>query len=467
MEDIILRGEVYSKTVLLLKHFNLLLNHEFPSEGSKQLVLLIINILEKIKQRFEIYTTRHLKLICNKFFQYIEKICGYLTESQIAKVPWSIIPAIDRLFKNLLPEFEFVVVPIWESDYRIFNKNILELFKETVIAVPDLLFDADDDFDKNTEKFLDDAPNGIYIIFFPKIERKSALHFALLGHEIGHKYALEWYQRNFNKFFRDNDLEKKFQGILEKEMKEIDPDFDPTMIFASAWLEMLVKYYKTVTSKVISELTSDIFGTLLFGETTLIALYLFSIDKNPDNTKHWKEGYLSWRYRVKLVDYTIKKIIKDKSGFNKIEGSNWESIIHRFLEKDYQDGKEDDSDCLHEILVSFETIKGQICDDMLQIVNDQLFLKYFDDKEINKARTRLKNNITPNCYIEDKQEKKIEFRNILYATWLELARQLNSDPQEYLRISNVINLLSIKGIEFSVEQEQFCNWKMNHDSNKD
>jgi hypothetical protein len=299
MEHELLKGEIYSKIVTIQKKYNSLLNNNFPTTGAIALTRLICNILELINKRYRLYTERQIKFI-NQLCLKFETIFSYLNESQILNVPWSIIPAIEKLFHNIKKDAGFVISPMITFNYSIIHSNIISKLK-SVAESQDLLFDY-----TNDERLINDidtlfsgVDDEIYFIFFPKLERVSALHFTLLGHEIGHTYSEEWINNNFLEFSNINDLEKKFNEIAKKEYKEktTSTELEDIDLFSNAFVMKQIVEYIDISKKILNELISDIFGAFIFGDSSIIASYLFAIKKTLDDKSGWERGYLSWRFR--------------------------------------------------------------------------------------------------------------------------------------------------------------------------
>jgi hypothetical protein len=123
----------------------------------------------------------------------IEQISN-IEYSTIKNVTWSIIPAYNRLFKSLLEKTEYIIVPQWEEKYAIRNKNVIDEF-QTYLQSPDLIFKVDTPKER-IDEILKDIPQKVYLIKYSRLEKLSALHMALLGHEIGHIFATKWLEKN-------------------------------------------------------------------------------------------------------------------------------------------------------------------------------------------------------------------------------------------------------------------------------
>jgi hypothetical protein len=103
-----------------------------------------------------------------------------------------------------------------------------------------------------------------------------------------------------------------------------------------------------------------------------------------------------------------------------------------------------------------EQAKKDLFDEVARELDINVFTRRVDKAMIDAGVERLNNGIPPNAFIDkDGKEIPIDFRNILYATTLCLATNIPDTLEEYERKSKMINLLGIKAIELSTEQEQF------------
>ena len=51
---------------------------------------------------------------------------------------------------------------------------------------------------------------------YPRLKRLSVLHFAILGHEIGHLFFQEWKHNNLNWFYKTNSVEKAIDDHVDE-----------------------------------------------------------------------------------------------------------------------------------------------------------------------------------------------------------------------------------------------------------
>ena len=187
----VLKTETYKKLKSLNKQYLSLPSRDLICKGAESVWKLQICILERLIDRFDGFSEKQLRHV-NQLFHFFENICGYLSDSITKNVPWSVVPSLEELFAKIKSNTDFVICPLWKTNYKIITRNVIEIIDIYVLSAPDLLFDYDDEFDINQDKFLEGYPNGIYFIFYPRSERLSVLHLPLFGHEIGHIFSSSW-----------------------------------------------------------------------------------------------------------------------------------------------------------------------------------------------------------------------------------------------------------------------------------
>ncbi len=456
----LLQGELYSKLITLKKHYNELDTYEYATKGSRDLIDFILDILDIIDIRFERYSDRKLYLL-KSLLPFFGKICGYISESRLKNIPWSIVPAYARLFKTIHLNTGFILCPIWETSYSIINTDILEILFQEVLSIKKFIFDFDTkkELESKVKKFRKNMPDGIYIIFFPKIERLSALHFSLLGHEIGHIFAAEWLSSNFDNFIRTTAIDTEFERMA---MEDIKKRQDKPDMFVDKYILQITTTYLNYIKKILCELIADIYGAFIFGQTTLISSFLFSFGSGLDDTSFWSEGYLSWKYRLK----NIKRAI-DFLDLKKSINPNGDNITVKNINKIINEPHKDNSinQYISMFLVGFNMKAESIFEDVIKNLNSQIYLNYINQDIVEKVKMRFDQLVTPNSYFDENlNEFPIDFRNILSGTWQYCFDCISSDFKKYEIISKQINLLSIKGIEMSVEQDNYNDFIKERDS---
>lgn len=448
MKAKVLRGEIYSRLGTIKKHYERLCKYKYPTKGAERLRDLTIKIIDVILERFNIYTDTQVSHIATLNCEF-EGICGYLSESRISNVPWSIIPTIEKVFESIHSNNEFVISPLWKSNYQINIGDVITYYK-TVLGSGNLFFDAVDkaDLNKKISDFLADFTGGIYFMFYPKLERLSAVHFAILGHEIGHIFAEEWMNASYIKFRKKYDFDNEIGKIAKKERiaKGI-------AVSESVYVGVVKARYSKIFSRGMKELLSDIYGASIFGDTFIVAEYLFFQRGSIDDVESWEQGYPTDRFRLKNAFDAIA-FIKKQNKFPADIKCGWEELILECTKEPSFDGKKDEY--IDFFIKKFELEKEELFKAVMAQLKSNIFTAHVRKDLIDKAVERLLEGIPPNAFLnESGEERPIDFRNILYATTLCHYEKITKELQEYEQQSKIINLLSVKGIELSMEHERF------------
>jgi hypothetical protein len=459
MSEKILRGEVYCRLKTIEKQYRRLQKQTFPTIGPERLIQLTLRLIEIILQRFSIYSaeqSKHIAKLCCTF----EEICGFLSESRVGNVPWSIIPALEEIFQRVYPHNEFAICPIWESNYRIINRNIVALYR-TIAETGNLIFDAEDksSLDEEMKKLFGTYDDGIYFIFYPRLERISAVHFALLGHEIGHIYAEKWADLGkFGTFIQENDLENAFQKLAQDEWKK-SPGIGATdkaglTLFESSFIQFRKSEKLKWCFLLLKEIISDIYGAFIFGDAALVAQYLFCLRSEMDFVS--PDGHPSHRFRVRFVSEALDYIRKQTSFPASIQ-SGWEKMIAECIKEPV--AEEETDIYLAYFTKALQGNKERLFQEIVSDLGVNLFTNHVKEDLIRAAISRIDNKTTPNGYCDhDGKELPIDYRCILYATTCCLGREIEEDMEEYEKRTKTINLLAIKGIELSTEHERFIKY---------
>jgi hypothetical protein len=454
LEDKILKSEIFIKIEVTARKINKLSLETFPTLGPQNVLLLSTRILEQLLKRFRdgAYSLDQMILIKTGILRYIIDLIACIEYSTIKNVTWSIIPAYNRLFKSLRSDndknIEYIIVPQWEENYSIRNSNVIDDFQH-FLETPDLIFEAGTSSEIN-KKMMDNIPPKVYLIQYARLEKLTALHLALLGHEIGHIFATRWINENYRNFAKNTTLSNRLETIVLDELKKSNVADDMFMDFLKS--KKIDDYNRLITMN-YRELLSDIFGCALFGHTYIIAMYLFSSITAELGKSNWDKGYLSWRYRlqncVQFLSFVIAKYPDNQRNYDLYDSIC--SEIHGNIED------RNAHEVCNLLIESFRMKEDEIFSTICKYTGTQLFAERINNEQINVACDRLKHNIIPNAMLNDGIESPIDIRNILYAIWLVSYNDKENEPgiQSFSDDIQHYNLLGIKGIELSVEQEEY------------
>lgn len=446
LEENILKSEILLKIHVTLQKVKTLSHDTFPTIGPQKLLLLSERILEQIKRRYKSFNFTQMFFIKTGILKLIIELISYIEYSTIKNVTWSIIPAYNRLFKSLLKDTEYIIVPQWGEIYAIRNKNLIDDFL-FYLQSPGLIFEVDAP-KENINKILEDISAKIYLIKYSRLEKLSALHMALLGHEIGHIFASKWMDEEYSKFVYGTTLSVRLKEIVMEELKKEKLTDGMPM---KSLIMMKLNSYNNLIKKNYSELLSDIFGCALFGHTYIVAMYLFSSITDDLDDSNWYKGYLSWRFRLQNCIRFLSFVVK-KHNLRLDTYDLYESICST-VKGDIKDLQA--HDVCNLLVASFIAKEEEIFETICTYSKSELFVKRIDIQQIETARDRLQHGIIPNAMIKDGDECPIDIRNILFAIWLVSYEKSEDDIQSFSDHIQHYNLLGIKGIELSVEQEEY------------
>lgn len=453
MHDFVVKSETYKYILRLQNQYSVLAYEELPCKGAIDIWKLATRILEKISLRLDKFSNRQIQLI-NTLLPNLEEFCGFLNDSKLSNVPWSLIPSLESLFSEIRPGAKFVITPKWEVNYGIVTGNIFEYWDVDVLSIRGLLFDDDENFDNNIKELLKDIGSEIYILFYPRSERLSVLQFPILGHEIGHIFAHSWLNTEFDKFINEYKIKEKLLSYVKNTMPK---DILGTL-FEDHYERSKISDILNIYRAILAETISDIIGAIIFGHTALLSSYIFAIKHGLDNYTGITKGYLPWRYRLNVVHriIDIMKVEYRIDGFMKF--NKWLDEIHqiaRDVETDILYKREKGHDYLKYLVdvlnENFETIFTFIN----KMVPGKHFDEIYDHQFETKVYERLKDEIIPNCVIDDHLvETPIDLRNIVSGTWRYIGELIQDNYENFVKKSNQANLLSLKGIELSYLQSR-------------
>lgn len=437
----LLQQEAYRKLLSLEARYYLLQKHLYPTRGCKRLTEVSLKFLEEIKKNFAKYSDSRLNALNINFFPYFSYLQNCMSQSKMQNIPWSILPSCNDIFCKIYPKAEFILYPSHENNYSITaESNPIEQLKGAA-QVKGFLFDSD--FVDNIEEFFLEFPSGIFLVSFPETERLSVLQFAILGHEIGHIFARD--------ISNSKCLEEIYENLETKFLKLQKTDQFADFFTAEEHLGFC--------KNILKELISDIFGVLLFGPSFLIAFYIFFLGRiGESDNDSWKDGYLSPIYRLSIMEKTIKYILK-KNDMPKIEDDCIDVVQKEVFNKYTYFPPENKY-----IQAFINFFNGKIdffCDKIACKIGDEIFINHHNEVEIQTVIKLLRDSIPPCSSLDNSslKESPINFRNILYGTCKCIFDNSVSTQSldERVAFAKQINLLSLKAIEMSAEQERFQN----------
>lgn len=448
------RHETYRSLKALHNQYSKLATLSYPSEGSDSLISVSTEILERIIGRFDRYSDRITSLLSTGLLQYLQDLLSTLSNSTSSDVAWSIIPSLDALFSRYKKNSQFVISSLWERTYAIEPDNALESLRDNTSKLPGILADTVEESEEIFKTALTTPScENIFILYYPRIKRLSATHFANFGHEIGHMVFIDWRQDHLVNFHADHNIKGKVEASARDYVYRHGLNDEMIQFFSKEWTVSIVNCLK--------EICCDIVGCITFGFSFLLSLFKFSSIYEHEN-HNLDQGYFSWAYRIELCLLTLKELGSPYDGSFDDKIANWIASIKTYNSR-FESTKyilDDDSEYRYQGALTDAIRKG--LPELVKELKGYLIepgLTYEDDfngKEIESTKASLEQGIIPCSTIEEKDNlilySPLDMRNIISGTWQYIIATNDfdlKDTRNYYKYSRTANLLSLKGIEMA------------------
>lgn len=415
-------------------------------------------------------------------FQFIENCCN-------EDVPWSLIHPLEKIFLKIVPNDRLIIAAQYQYNY--FYYEALEFFIKCLDTLQPGI--VDEILVKLTEEYGYEKVANINFILFPKIERTSIFQHVLMGHEIGHRFAYEFYQKFLEEHkFRamqikaEGKIREGIKANLKSKLSEVSDGKDRDVLEVSIQIAISehISRFNQILRFGLEEIFCDVFCIHLFGIASLFAVNAFMASvSNIDSTER---DYPPWRYRLRVL-YNLIESQNIRQKFENIEFNNSldlsaESLraIKLAVEKglngikgiveEQHDIEKIQSDLLRKaaydiIGKSLDYINQYVIAQIGAYAESALQLKY---EPIIELVSRLKNDIIPNEIprrpgVSDESIGQITFRQIIIAGWLYRLAFLSGikNADEYLAATKKVNRLILKAIELSEISSEWIAYNSN------
>ena len=484
IEDYVL--EIISRTRVIKGRCENLLSKDFASEAPKNLANTIINICSYLENATKsIYKSIDWKNV-NKIesslalLQATDSIVRdlgshirYVDGAQTQKLPWSFISPIEKYLKEFLPDIEIMFRPKWEYNYTIITTNLYDYYLNTLSRYK--IYASE----KSLTDVLSPLKKSFYIVSFPTIERKNILLHCLLGHEIGHLVAKEYFtlqprNQKLLQSIRDKVATIINNKYIEDKFPNVPPLFIPQL--AQQTRQEEIKKATKIWQKGLEEILSDIIGSFLFGPAVLfstleIALQdLNGLDNLPDEGNNY---YPPWRMRLRNIfevinDLELFPLQKDKFQSERIVNS----VTQRFnLIKDII-GRESDKEVIESndiVKIAYEEIEKDIIK-AKEIYTDRLkdlVVRPFNlYKHLSHLIERIEYGIPLNAYEKSINEREpATIVEIINAAWFHklswedhLFDEKGNFNEKICEKRDRMNRLTLKALEYSDIEREYIVW---------
>lgn len=199
------------------------------------------------------------------------QLLSSLENAETQAVPWSLVPSIERIAADMIPDRRMLTTSIGDLNYGI-----------RWYSAPK----------SSIQKFL--------ILELPAVHRTNTLLHVLVGHEFFHPllehFFAEWQPKILPKI-RDSVKE-----ILEKSSV-------PKDLFFRQRLDELVEYVRQAWKRALEELMCDMGCAAVFGPAALFAMLSLALGSSFDEMPSPQgQFYPPWRYRLRVAyRYGIEK----------------------------------------------------------------------------------------------------------------------------------------------------------------
>lgn len=245
---------------------------EYPTKACVELISLLNKlVLKKIKTikqiRKRIQRTDgsinlgdekdEIILEREKLFVIFAKFLDWISGAPTQKVPWSLIPSVERLAKEIIPDYATIVYC-----QNLYNYSILGFYK----------------ISEELKKL-----NKYRFISLPRLHRINILMHTMIGHELFHPLCEEFTLRH----------EKNVAtNIIANSAKK----------FPKMRLDQINKMLLQAWRRALHELMCDMASAELFGPAALLAMRAFAsfsvLDEMPGYHNNF---YPPWQYRFEVV----------------------------------------------------------------------------------------------------------------------------------------------------------------------
>ncbi len=457
--------EIIANSIKIIKDIKKISTHEFSSDSSKDVLLVINNIAESI-----IISTKSLnkgidwedrKLISSRIrqlkrlkelIQMFSSHLQYIENSKMDKIPWGLIEPFQNIASSITPNARIILCQQWNYNYSIITTNLFDYYLSQIELLEEFI--SEESFNQLQENL----NNPLYLISFPYLEKNNILLYSLLGHEVGHLVA----DKFINKFRPNtlNDIKHTLMDQYNKQFKDITS------------IATYIKRCQEIWERLFVELLSDVVGGLLFGPAMLFSMFEFSMQFDMDTLPEKKtQFYPPWRTRLRLILSTISRFIPSLNNI-KSDIFTEHDLKKRLLQiKEIVDDNEDinqinSNDILVKLIYAdvLEKIESNI-PYLLKLFNKDNFNEENFFNNINVLNTRLQNGIPPNIIDELNLDTVSSIEEIINAAWkyrLSWEAKIFDDNgnfnEKYIEIRKNLNKLTIKAIEYTNLMNNYKNY---------
>lgn len=414
---------------------------EYPNETPRQLVGLVIKIIDKVKVSANETSNPDLLGLMSDLLKAYGQLLRYLDNANTEQTPRALTGMLEWLYAKLDINHTLLACP--QSAY---NYSIVDLLNVVKKSSKHLLSGED------AEEIFGDTP-AINLISFPRIERDNVLLHAIFGHEIGHPFA--------DQYLSQDDIGKnsaKFQAQLTRATarveKEISNRLDPNSQFADQFdvRSRLVGQVIEIRRRGLQELLSDAVSVQVFGPSAIFAAREIFMTSSLDAPPELPSWYPPDRYRLRLM-INVAKELGHWATLKKVAPHIDDSLSH--LEKlvgDHSDTQALEQDLLTSIAYDW---LAEVLDDAVEFTLNLTKAAAYSPKDIEnevpKLLRRVPLDIPPSEIGFATKPTSVDWRSSILASWVYRFHQLGSETFDATKLLNITR----KAIEHVLLREKF------------
>lgn len=411
------------------------------------------------KQNLDADEQRRKASLAFGFVKDLHYFLKFVEQATVMHTPWSFVKSLEELAAKVHADADFLLGPQWEYNYSIIDivpcladpaKNILGI--ATVAPI------------------LSNINKHLYLTCFARVERLNVLYLVLLGHEIGHPLANEYFLTE-NKLTIQNEISKAFA-------KKAGANYNLLMFQEN------VDLIYNIRCQALEELMCDQVCLALFGPAALFAFEEIGVILGLDGFSIRPYHHPPWRYRLRwCLDQLDQRRYEEY-----IHECKLEPEIERSLQSRYERIKniaQNPNDMVNisgriNTDIAYSFVKSAADETRKYIVQKMAGVGFTLDKlpakGINQLVDRLANGVIPNEYWRDKEdvaskedsiwEERIpvpaDLRSILISTAFDRTHRLPSAYdnngnliENYFEECRNVDRLTLRAIECAHLQRRF------------
>lgn len=386
-----------ARTLEYIKSFiNKLDAKEYYSENTSLLIKTISDFIKTLKKNLsKVPESFHRELLQFLNYEFIP-IIRYIQRSQTKDVPWSLIPNLEKLIKDILGDNYIIILrPQWHWNYSVLISDIGEFLKSIITHF-------------TTETDLFNVENKFHIISFPVLEKTNFLLHTIFGHELGHFHQNIYFTQYITEKWENEKVDELTSLIRESSEGE-----NIRLGEAINQSKEIIRIYKGM----VREIIPDIVGYTILGPSMLFSLYYFSLwNEDNDEPSESSKYYPPLKFRIRqLHDLMFRN---DISEINLID-NNFSRLIGIFnenLEKYLSDSNDIEtlkSKSQHQIAYDMFTADKER---IMSFIKDRLssFTYKIKPSLVNELIIKIEDNITPN----EIDNTPVKLGDIFLSGWL-------------------------------------------------